>query len=350
MAHMNLPVRNKKIDIHKSNFHGRIVGFFLKTCYKSPHLHRQKHMQYHSIRLGTWKGRITMYHGTTYTPPVETDTMPLQVTVGCKHNKCSYCNMYKELEYCAVEMERIEHELQHSRSMYPQAEKIFLVDGDPLTLPTERLLEIGVMAHHYFPECKTLSTYSSARSIAAKSDKDLSILKDAGFNDFYVGIESGSEEVLKNVGKGTTVAQTEKQLHRLNDMGIRHISLIMLGIGGQGRGLDNARKTAELLNQVSPQMIWTSTLGVFEGTKLHNDVENGLFTQASEFEVLEEEKELLRNINLQNVPFYGTHITNTIPVSGLVTRDTNHMIDTIDMGIGSFGKENFHKTFDRATL
>lgn len=258
--------------------------------------------------------------------------------------------MYKELEYCAVEMERIEHELQHSRSIYPKAEKIFLVDGDPLTLPTERLLEIWAMTHHYFPECSTLSTYGSVRSITEKSDEDLALLKAAGFNDFYIGIESGSEEVIQKVDKGITVAQAEEQLHRLNDAGICHISLIMLGIAGQGKGIDNARMTAELLNHTSPRMIWTSTLGVFEGTKLRGDVENGLFNQASEIEVLEEEKELLRNIDLLNVPFYGTHITNTVPVSGLVTRDSRHMVDTIDMGIDYFGKETLQQTFDRTSL
>lgn len=291
-----------------------------------------------------------MYHGTTYTPPVETDTMLLQVTVGCKHNKCSYCNMYKELPYCPVEMERIAQELQYSRSMYQQAERIFLVDGDPLTLPTDRLLEIWAMTHHYFPECKTLSTYCSVRSLAEKSDEDLSLLQAAGFDDFYIGIETGSDDIIKSVNKGTTVAQAKKQLHRLNDAGINHISLLMLGIGGKAKGINNARLTAELLNNTSPRMIWTSTLGVFEGTQLHSDVEQGLFNQASELEVLEEEKELIRNIDLQNVPFYGTHITNTVPVSGLVTRDSHRMIDTIDMGIEYLGEKNLQQTFDRATL
>ncbi|WP_163340533.1 radical SAM protein [Desulfopila sp. IMCC35008] len=291
-----------------------------------------------------------MYHGTTYTPPVETDTMLLQVTVGCKHNKCSYCNMYKELPYCAVEMERIAQELQYSRSMYSKAERIFLVDGDPLSLPTDRLLEIWALTHHYFPECKTLSTYGSVRSLAEKSDEDLSLLEAAGFNDFYIGIESGSEDIIKNVNKGITVIQAREQLNRLNSAGIDHISLIMLGIGGKDKGVNNARMTAELINSTSPKMIWASTLGVFEGTQLHDDVEKGLFNQASELEVLEEEKELIRNINLQNVPFYGTHITNTIPVSGLVTRDSNRMLETIDMGIDYLGEKSLQRTFDRASL
>lgn len=291
-----------------------------------------------------------MYHGTTYTPPVETDTMLLQVTVGCKHNKCSYCNMYKELPYCAVEMERIEQELQYSRSMYPKAARIFLVDGDPLTLPTDRLLEIWALTHHYFPECKTLSTYGSVRSLAEKSDEDLSLLQAAGFNDFYIGIESGSEEVMRNVNKGISVTQAQKQLHRLNDAGISHISLIMLGIAGKDNGVSNARMTADLLNNTSPKMIWTSTLGVFEGTQLYSDVEQGLFNQASELEILEEKKELIRNIDLQNVPFYGTHITNTIPISGLVTRDSHRMIDTIELGIDYLGEKNLQQTFDRASL
>lgn len=124
----------------------------------------------------------------------------------------------------------------------------------------------------------------------------------------------------------------------------------MPGVAGKNKGLENARLTAAFLTETKPKLIWVGRLAVFEGTRLFQEVEAGLFTRASEMEILAEEKELIKNIQLQNVRFYGVHPTNTVPVSGALPWDKKKMIDTIDKEIAQFDEGALSKTFHRASL
>jgi radical SAM superfamily enzyme YgiQ (UPF0313 family) len=247
-------------------------------------------------------------------------------------------------------MDQIERDLKEARGIYPRAERVFLVNGDAFFLKVDKLKKIAGKIIEYFPECETITMYASIRNIKTKTDEELRLLKDIRINDLYVGVESGWNEVLARINKGHTVEEAKKQLQRLNDAGISHIANLMLGAAGKNKGLENARRTAAFLNETNPKLIWVGTLAVFEGTELFRGVEAGIFTQASEMEILLEEKELIENVQLQNVRFYGTHPTNTVPVSGMLPWDKRKMIDTIDMGIAQFGEGVLSNTFHRASL
>ena len=290
------------------------------------------------------------YEGTTYRPPPEADSFLLQVTVGCAHNRCTYCDMYRDVSFRRVAMDQIEEDLQEARGIFPKAERIFLVNGDAFVLKAETLGNIAERVKFYFPECQTITMYASIQNIRAKSDQELNDLRRLGINDLYVGIESGWDEVLARINKGHTVAEAKHQLDRLNRAGINHIANLMLGVAGSGKGLENARITADFLSQTGPGLIWVGTLSIFEGTELHDEMEQGVFVPATEMEILEEEKELIINIELENVRFYGVHPTNTIRVSGMLPRDKKKMINEIDMGIAHFGEDALSTSFHRASL
>ncbi len=290
------------------------------------------------------------FEGTTYRPPVEAESMLLQVTVGCAHNQCTYCNMYDDVSFRVIKSDQIEHDLQEARQIFSKAERIFLVNGDAFVLSANRLKKIAQLIADYFPECKTISMYSSIRNIQSKSDEDLKELKRCGINDLYVGIESGWGQVVSHIKKGHTIEEAKTELARLNEVGINHIAGLMLGVAGRAKGLENAEHTAAFLNETKPKLIWAGTLGLFEGTPLSKEVEKGLFMPASEIEILEEEKALIRSINLENVPFYGIHPTNTLPVFGILPRDKQKMIDAIDLGISRLGKDALSDFFKRASL
>lgn len=290
------------------------------------------------------------FEGTTYRPPVEADSMLLQVTVGCAHNRCTYCNMYDDVKFRVIKPDQIERGLQEARQIYSRAERIFLVNGDAFVLSANRLRKIAQLIAKYFPECKTISMYSSIQNIQSKSDEDLKELKRCGINDLYVGVESGWDHVVSHIKKGHTIEDAKRELTRLNEAGINHIAGLMLGVAGRGKGLENAKHTAALLNETKPKLIWAGTLGLFEGTPLSKEAEEGVFVPASEIEILEEEKALIRCIDLENVPFYGIHPTNTLPVSGTLPRDNQRMIDTIDRGISRLGKDSLANSFHRASL
>lgn len=289
------------------------------------------------------------YEGPIYRPPVEADTLLLQVTVGCAHNKCSYCAMYKDVCFKMEQLEQIEEDLKEAKSIYGSIDRIFLVNGDAFVLKADYLKAIALKIKEYFPECKTITMYASIQNIKAKTDEELKELRGLGINDLYIGIESGVEEVVSHINKGHSVEEAKKQLARLNKFNITHMALLMLGVAGKGNGEKNARETAKFLNETKPGLIWVGTLGVFEGTKMYEEVKEGTFTEASEMENLMELKTLINDIKLENVPFYCVHTTNVIPVLGMLPRDKEKMLEKINSGIKSLGEEALSKTFKRTS-
>lgn len=234
------------------------------------------------------------------------------------------------------QLEQIEDDLKEAKSIYGSIDRIFLVNGDASVLKADYLKAIALKIKKYFPECKTITMYASIQNIKAKTDEELKELRELGINDLYVGIESGVEEA-------------KKQLARLNKFNITHMALLMLGVAGKGNGERNAKQTAKLLNETKPGLIWVGTLGVFEGTKMHEEVKEGTFIEVSEMENLMELKTLINDIQLENVPFYCVHTTNVIPVLGMLHRDKEKMLEKINSGIKSLGEETLSKTFKRTT-
>ena len=287
------------------------------------------------------------FTGTTYRPPIEADSLLLQVTVGCAHNKCTYCPMYRDVSFGTENLEQIEKDLIEARQYHRHVERIFLVNGDAFVLSARRLKEIALKIKHYFPECNTITMYSSIQNIKSKTDDELKELRALGINDLYLGIESGSDEVLKRINKGHTIQEAKEQLKRLDNANINHIASLMLGVAGKGKGLENARATATFLNETNPSIIWLGTLGVVPGTELFEEVQEGQFEEASEIENLMEEKLLLESIEVHNVPFYGVHVTNSVPLLGLLPRDREQLIRTVSDAIDNFDEEEFKRTFDR---
>ena len=290
------------------------------------------------------------YEGTTYRPPPEADTPLLQVTVGCAHNRCTFCDMYRDVTFRRIPMDQIEADLKELRGIYPKSERIFLVNGDAFVLKTSAFKEITEKINRIFSKCRTISMYASIIDIKAKSDHELIELRNLGIYDLYVGVESGWDEVLEHINKGHSVAEATQQLDRLNRAGINHIANLMLGVAGIGNGLENAHLTAEFLNQTRPNLIWVGTLAVFEGTELHTEMAQGTFIPATELEILEEEKALINAIELDNVRFYGVHPTNTVRISGRLPQDKQRMIATIDEGIKKFGEKTLATAFARTSL
>ena len=234
------------------------------------------------------------------------------------------------------QLEQIEDDLKEAKSIYGSIDRIFLVNGDASVLKADYLKAIALKIKKYFPECKTITMYASIQNIKAKTDEELKELRELGINDLYVGIESGVEEA-------------KKQLARLNKFNITHMALLMLGVAGKGNGERTAKQTAKLLNETKPGLIWVGTLGVFEGTKMHEEVKEGTFIEVSEMENLMELKTLINDIKLENIPFYCVHTTNVIPVLGMLHRDKEKMLEKINSGIKSLGEETLSKTFKRTT-
>ncbi len=289
------------------------------------------------------------YTGPIFRPPVEAmlNSKLLQVTVGCAHNKCSFCAMYTSVRFSIEEIGQIEKDIIELRQTYNKIERIFLVNGDAFVLNKEKLEEITSLIIKYIPEIEVITMYASISNIKAKSDEDLMSIKNMRINDLWVGIETGVEQTLIDINKGHTLDDALEQLHRLNRVEIRHCHSYMFGVGGAGKGTENAIATADFINKIKPALLWFGTLGVFEGSKMYDDFKKGRFKTATELEILEEEIKVLELIDLENVPFYGVHPTNASSVSGILPRNKQEMIDTIKKYIASEDEDFLNSSVDR---
>ena len=292
------------------------------------------------------------YTGPIFRPPVEAmlDTKLLQVTVGCAHNKCNFCTMYRSVKFSVEPLKQIEDDIKELRATYSNIDRIFLINGDAFVLGRKKLQEITDLIIKYIPEVSVITMYASISNIRHKSDEDLIAIKKMRINDLWIGTETGNAQALIDINKGNTLDEARKQLLRLVKFGIRHDDGFMLGIGGRGKGIQNAIDTAKLINETKPSILWFGTLGLFEGSPMHTAMVNGDFSPATELEILEEEIKTLELIDLENVPFYGIHPTNSSSVYGLLPRDKEKMIAQLRNDILHGDSEFLNSAKQRKTL
>lgn len=258
------------------------------------------------------------YTGPVYRHPLEANTPILEITYGCSWNKCVFCNMYKGVKFGASPMEHIEEDLQELAGRYPRnLRKITVANGDPFALSTKRLLEISDLIRKYFPEISVISCQTSIRNLMHKKQEELDQLYEAMYDDIYIGLESGCDEVLKLLNKGYDANQAYETLERLQKSKIKYIALLMAGAGGKKYRKEHVRDTAKLLSTYHPKMISIITTGIVTGTKLAEMRNNGEFVQLTEREIIEDEIALIDALDVPGqVYFFGHHQNNVARVSG----------------------------------
>lgn len=292
--------------------------------------------------------------GTLYRPPLEAKTFLLQVTAGCTHNACRFCNMYREKSFHMIDEDILRSNLQEEKRICDIYERphrrAFLMDGDVFSLSAANLEKKIKLIRQYMPEIEVFSMYAAVRSVKSKSDEDLAKLKDLGINDLYIGYETGLDDVLAFMNKGITLKDSIEQAERLNSAGINHRALMILGLGGTGRGEESGYAAAELINRIKPKVTRLATLTVFPGSDLEKNVRSGDFVEAGEKEILTEEKTILENINIPEMYFWASHVLNSTPVAGYVGKDRKWMLNRLNSSLEEMDEEKFAKTFKRKHL
>lgn len=273
------------------------------------------------------------YTGPIYRPPPEANTILLQVTVGCAHNKCTFCTMYKGTQFTTESLDQIEKDLQEAKQLYGDIKRIFLINGDAFVLSASRLKPIAKLIIKYFPNMEVITMYASIRNIITKTDEELRELKDLRINDLWVGLETGNEKALNHMNKGFTMKDSYEQMERLNNAGLRHNGIFMLGASGKGNATLAAADTAKLINAIKPQLVGVTSLGFFDGSELSEEVARGEFIPANEMEILEEERKMIELIDVEGIPFFGNHPINATSIMGTLPRDREKMIKLIDDSI-----------------
>ncbi|MBP0963232.1 MAG: radical SAM protein, partial [Oscillospiraceae bacterium] len=218
------------------------------------------------------------YEGRVFRPPSEAYSLIVQATIGCSHNKCAFCEMYKEKKFRIRNSRDVLGDLNIARATYRRVDRIFLADGDAMMIPMPRLMEIVLHIKKLFPECERVGIYASPTSLKIKTVEELRQLKEAGIGIAYLGLESGNEEVLARMDKGSTVAEIVECGKKVKEAGIALSVTAISGLGGKEHWQEHAVDTAKALSEMKPEYIGLLTLMVHEDTPLYDWVQEGSFT------------------------------------------------------------------------
>ena len=254
------------------------------------------------------------YEGTIIRPPSEAFSILLQVTVGCSHNKCTFCGTYKDKRFRIKDNETILQDIKFASKYMRNQDRVFLMDGDPLIIPQKRLIWILDKINEYLPWVRRIGIYANAKSIKMKSLEDLIELRKRKLGIIYMGVESGDDVVLKRVRKGVSSKTILEMGKKVMDAGIKLSVTVLLGIGGRERSLIHARKTGELLTEMDPDYVGALTLMLIPGTPLHDDYVHGRFELPSQEELLIELREMIYHTNLSKGLFFSNHASNYLPL------------------------------------
>lgn len=271
------------------------------------------------------------YEGNIYRPFSEANSYLLQCTIGCSHNRCTFCAMYKDKKYRVRSMDEIKTDIKMARQHYGDVEKVFLCDGDAIAIETDMLLEILAELYKSFPNLRHVGSYVGPQSTLNKSLSELSALRAAGLNKAYLGVETGDAELLKEVNKGVTYDEMLQAGKNLINCGISLSAMVLLGLAGKGpRSYEHALATARITNEMKPQYLAALTVTPVPGTALFRQVQEGKFQVLDAFETLEEMKVIFENITIDNVKFVGSHASNYLPIQGTLQKDKAAMLELVD--------------------
>lgn len=276
------------------------------------------------------------YEGTVYRPPSEAYSLIIQATIGCAHNKCTFCSMYKSKNFRIRSLEEIYQDLYMARNNYKTVKRIFLADGDALAIKTDDLKNILLKIEEIFPECERVGVYGAPKDIIRKSIDELKELKKLGLGIIYLGVESGSEVILKDIKKGAAREEIVEAGRRVKESGIKLSVTLISGIGGQNLWKEHALESADVISKIDPDYLGLLTLMVEDGTELKRKVESGEFKLLSPKEVMLETKLLLENIHVSDCVFRSNHASNYVPLGGTLPKEKDEIIKTIDYVLNDY--------------
>ncbi len=273
------------------------------------------------------------YQGTLYRPPSEANSILLQVTTGCSHNKCTFCGMYKGLRFTIKPEELILADIDYAAAHFPSAQRLFLCDGDALILPQERLLTLLKRIQTRLPQITRVGIYANTKSLKSKSIEDLQALRYHGLGIVYMGLESGDDKTLAEMNKGATSSQMIEAGKKVKAAGIQLSVTVLLGIAGAERSAIHALETGRVLTALDPDYVGALSLMLEPGTILYADYQAGKFAMPEAFAILQELRAMIAATNLSRGLFHANHASNYLPIRAKLPDDKIKTLALLDQAI-----------------
>lgn len=286
------------------------------------------------------------YKGKVYRPPSEAYSLIVQVTYGCSHNRCAFCDMYDDKHFSMRPMQEIREDFELARRVYKRVERVFLADGDALMRKTADLVEILGLIYGLFPECERVSCYASPASLQVKSEDELRLLRARGLQMVYMGLESGCDAVLTRMQKGHDAAAIVAAGQKARRCGFALSVTAISGLGSVALWRQHAADTAKAVSAIKPEYLGLLTLMVEHGTPLESWVKNGEFTLLSPLEVLKETELFLQQVDSEDTVFRANHASNYLTLKGTLNGDREALLGQI--GAALAGRRDLKPEFLRA--
>jgi radical SAM superfamily enzyme YgiQ (UPF0313 family) len=271
------------------------------------------------------------YQGTVIRPPSEADSYILQVTYGCSHNECAFCGTYLDKPFQVRPVAEVLEDIDFARQAWPDTRRVFLADGNALVLSHRRLATLLDALSAAFPHLQRVGVYANARDLLGKSHDELTLLRDKGLRIVYLGLESGSDEVLRRIHKGATAAEMIEAVRRAQAAGIRVSVIALLGLGGPELSAEHAEATGRAVSAMDPRYLSLLTLMLVPGTPLHRQYREGGFRLLEPAALLAELRQVLVHLDgLSGCIFRTNHASNYLPLAGTLPKDKPRLLATLD--------------------
>jgi radical SAM superfamily enzyme YgiQ (UPF0313 family) len=274
------------------------------------------------------------YDGHIIRPPSEAESILLQITTGCSHNKCTFCGIYKDKKFTIKNDNTINADLLFAQKHFKHICKLFLCDGDALIVPYEKLCRLLDSIHEYLPWVTRISTYANAKSISLLSTEQLMELKSKNLKLLHLGLESGDDETLLFCNKWGDSKRIIQECQKAKAAGIQLFITVLLGLAGKERSLIHGEKTGDALTQINPNFVGALSYMPVENTELYSLIQKGSFTLLEPMDLLTELKVMLEHTTMEQGYFYSNHASNYLPLRIRMPRDKAEAIKQIENALG----------------
>jgi radical SAM superfamily enzyme YgiQ (UPF0313 family) len=273
------------------------------------------------------------YEGKLYRPPSEASSLILQATIGCSYNRCTFCGMYRDKRFRVRPISELASEIEWAAQNVSPVRRVFLADGDALVAKSSFLLDVLARLRAAFPALQRVSVYASPQSLQVRTVDEMIALREAGLSLYYLGIESGHDDVLTALEKGVDAAEMVRVANKAHEAGVKLSTMILLGAGGRALSLEHARASARVVNAIQPRFLSTLVMTPVDGTPLGDAASRGEHDELDPIELAAELRELLSHLELSATIFRSNHASNHLALEGSLPRDRQRMIDALTSAI-----------------
>lgn len=277
------------------------------------------------------------FHGPIIRPQTDADSLFIEVTAGCSHNACTFCNFYKDTPFMVAPLSQIEEDLKEAKREWPNAKSIWASGGNPFVLSTEKQIAVWDLMKKYYPDAR-ISTYATISDFKQKSVEDIKKIKAHGLDEIMIGIETGDDDVLSFVNKGYTAQDILDAGKKMDEAGITYRMIYLGGLAGKGKLVESAKKSAQIFNQIHPYYMMLTNVSVLPGTKLYNQMQAGEWTEATGKERIEEIRTLIAELNIPITINSGTS-TSSVRFEVTLPQEKEQILSELDKTIDQFDEQ-----------